>query len=215
MPRRALIERRPWLLASILAALAFIWLQNSPMPGFYLLALKALPLLLLALHALLSHRGSDGSLLAGMLTCEGVGSAVIDYFVYQGTTLMIVGFGFGLGLFLMYRRPVMSSSQKGLVVALLFLTPGIAFLLAPPGMKMTALFYGAAGGGMAAGAWASSFPRYRVGAGSILIVAASLLAIGTSAYEASRFAALASWALFFFGNLMLSTGVTAELRARS
>lgn len=214
MPKRALIERRPWLLASILAALAFVLLENSRIPGLYLLALKASPLLLLAIYALLRHRGNDTRLLAGMLTCEGIGSALIDYFVYEGTTLVIAGFGFGLGLFLMHRRPVMPSSQKTLIVALLFLTPVIAYLVAAPGMRTMALFHGAALGGMAAGAWGSSFPRYRVGAGAIVIVTASLLAIATGTYEATQTPAMAGWLLFFFGNLMLSTGVTTELRAR-
>ena len=209
------MEGRPWLLASILAALAFAWLQNSSMPGLYLLALKAAPLFLLAAHALRSHPGNDARLLAGMLTCEGAGSVLIDHFVYEGTTLVIIGFGFGLGLFLRHRRPVMSSSQRALVGALLLVTPAIAYLLAMPGARMTALFHGAAAGGMAASAWGSSFPRYQVGAGAVVIVAASLLVIASTSFEAAQAPAIASWSLFFFGNLMLSTGVTAELRARA
>lgn len=216
MPKRALIERRPWLLGSILLALAFVWLQNSTMPGVYLLALKAAPLLMLAIYALLRHQGNDTRLLAGMLTCEGVGSALVDYFPYEAVTLIIIGFGFGIGLFVMHRRPIMAASQRGLAVALLLLTPAIAHLLAAPGSRLTALFYGLAAGGMAATAWASNFPRYRVGAGAIIIVAANLVAIAVSTdLETSRLMSQGSWPLFFFGNLMLSTGVTIELRARN
>ena len=216
MSKRALIDRRAWLMSSILAAMAFVWLENSRMPGLYLLALKASPLLLLAIYALLRHQGNDTRLLAGMLTCEGVGSALIDYFVYQGTTLMIVGFGFGLGLFFVHRRQVMSSPQKALFVALIFMTPAIAYLLAAPDVRMMALFYGAAAGGMAASAWGSAFPRYRVGAGAVLIVGASLLAIGAStSFDFAANLGKVSWSLFFFGNLMLATGVTEQVRARS
>lgn len=215
MPKRALIEHRPWLFGSILLALAFVWLQESRLPGLYLLALKAAPLLFLAIYVLLRHRGNDTRMLAGMLVCEGIGSALIDYFPYEAITLIIVGFGFGIGLFIMHRLPVLVASQKTLVVALLLLTPLVAYLLAEPDWKTAAPFFGLAAGGMAASAWGSSFPRYRVGAGAVVILAGNLVAIKASTdIETHRLLWLGSWPLFYLGNLMLSTGVTAELRAR-
>lgn len=215
MPKRALIERRPWLLGSVLLALAFVWLQDSRVPGLYLLVLKAAPLLLLAVYAVLRHQGNDTHLLAGMLVCEGGGSALIDYFPYEAITLIIIGFGFGIGLFAMHRRAVLAASQKTLLVAMLLLTPLLAYLLAEPVWKVTALFYGLAAGGMAATAWASSFPRYRVGAGAIIILVANMIAIKASTdLETHWLMWRGSWPLFYFGNLMLATGITAELRAR-
>ncbi len=33
MPQRALIEKRPWLLASVVLAVAYAWLQDGRIPG--------------------------------------------------------------------------------------------------------------------------------------------------------------------------------------
>jgi hypothetical protein len=215
MPKRALIERRPWLLGSVLLALAFVWFQDSRLPGVYLLALKAAPLLLLAVYALLRHRGSDTRLLAAMLVCEGIGSSLVDYFPYEAVTLIIIGLGFGIGLFAAHRRAAMTPSQRTLVVLLLLLTPVIAYLLADPQFRQLALFYGLAAGGMTATAWASNFPRYRVGAGAVVILTGNLVAIAAGTDPgAHALLSQGGWALFYLGNLMLSTGVTVELRSR-
>ena len=48
MPRRALAEKRPLVLASIAAALAFYYLRVSPWPEFYLIPLKGSAVALLA-----------------------------------------------------------------------------------------------------------------------------------------------------------------------
>ncbi|GFM29479.1 lysoplasmalogenase family protein [Novosphingobium sp. PY1] len=215
MPRRALIERRPWLLGSVLAALAFIWLENSRLPGLYLLGLKAAPLLFLAVYAVLRHRGNDTRMLAGMLVCEGVGTALYDYLPYASIVLIIIGFGLGIGLFTSHRRAQLTGSQKAAVTAILLITPVIGFLLASPEMRITALVFMVAVGGMAASAWASTFPRYRVGAGAVVIMAANLLAIAAEGLmQRELWMAHFAWPLFYFGNLMLSTGVTVELRSR-
>ncbi|KHK91526.1 hypothetical protein [Novosphingobium malaysiense] len=221
MPKRALIERRPWLLGSIVLALAFTWLswlQDSRIPGTYLLAVKCAPFLLLSAYALLRHRGTDTRLLATMLVLLGIGAALSDLFVYEGTVFMIAGFAIGIGLFLLHRRPGTTASQKGAAVALLLLTPLICQALARPELQAgwAPAFFGLGLGGMAASAWMSNFPRYRVGLGAVIAVVASMLAIsGAGAPDGPTLGELVGWPLFYFGLMLLATGVTGELRNRA
>lgn len=40
MPQRALIEKRPWLLASSIAGISYFFVKDSQLPGLYLMAWK-------------------------------------------------------------------------------------------------------------------------------------------------------------------------------
>ena len=52
MPKRALIERRPWLLLSIATSVAYFIVRDTAMPELYQLLLKGAPLALLAIYAI-------------------------------------------------------------------------------------------------------------------------------------------------------------------
>lgn len=213
MPHPALIERRPWLLASMVAAVAWVCLQDSRTPGLYLLVLKGVPLLLLAAYAALRHRGNDTRSLAGMLALEGVGSALWYEIPTIGLNAMLVAFLIGLTLFLTHRRAVMDSGRRASALALTLGTPLLCFFAADRADVGVPLFLGLALGGMAASAWISTFPRSRVGLGAALIVAGVVLEIAASG-GAGGALALVAWPLFYVGNLVLATGVTGELRMR-
>lgn len=218
MPKRALIERRPWLLASMACALAWVVLRGGATPGIYLLALKAAPLLLLAVYAVLRHRGNDTRSLAGMLVLEGLGSALLDIMPLIALNLLLVGYLVGLGLFLAHRRVVMDGGRRASALALTLGTPALCFFAADRAGVGVPLFLGLALGGMAASAWISTFPRSRVGTGAALIVAGNVLgiaALGAISGGLAVVVALAAWPLFYIGNLVLATGVTGELRMRS
>jgi lipoprotein signal peptidase len=218
MPGRALIERRPWLLASIASAVAFAWLQGGPLPGVQLLVLKAAPMLLLAAYALLRHRGNDTRILGLMIILEGIGAAFSDMFEDMASMVMALGFAFGIGLFVVHRRERPSASQKALAVALLLLTPVICQLVVHPGALAgwAPAGFGLVLGGMAASAWMSRFPRYRVGIGAVAIVIASILALyALRLVEGGSLAQGLAWPLLYVGNLLMATGITGELRARA
>jgi hypothetical protein len=217
MPKRALIERRPWLLASMACAVAWVVLQGVATPGAYLLVLKAAPLVLLAVYAVLRHRAGDTRSLAGMLALEGLGSALLDYAPLIALNLLLVGYLIGLGLFLTHRRVVMDGGRRASALALTLGTPLLCFFAANRAGVGVPLFLGLALGGMAAAAWISTFPRSRVGLGAALIVAGNVLgiaAMGVIEGGSALVAALAAWPLFYIGNLVLATGVTGELRMR-
>lgn len=214
MPHPALIERRPWLLASMALAIAWVWLRDGTLPGLYLIALKGAPLVVLAIYAGLRHRGNDTRSLAGMLALEGVGTALWYEIPVIGLNAMMIAFLIGLTLFLVHRRAVMDSGRKASALALTLGTPLLCFFAADRAGVGVPLFLGLALGGMAASAWISTFPRSRVGLGAALIVAGVVLDIAASGGSGGLLA-LAAWPLFYVGNLVLATGVTGELRMRA
>lgn len=217
MPKRALIEKRPWLLASIVAALAYYLLADSAVPGVYLLVLRGPPFLLLAIYALLRHAGTDSRLLAAALTLSAAGVMAIELTLYAGMLLLIVSYGTAIALYLRHRREHTTPSQKAAAAALLLLTPAIAWLLpedraAAPALAVAAL----ALGGMAAAAWMSSFSRYRVGSGAVLLVAATLLDVArTGPFAMNGLPDMLTWPLYYLGQFMICTGVIRSLRARA
>lgn len=217
MPKRALIERRPWLLASMACAVARIALRDSATPGLYLVVLEAAPLLLLAVYAVLRHRGNDTRSLAGMLALQGIGSALMDYAPLLGLNALVVAYLLGLTMFLVHRRGVVDDGRKASALVLTLGTPLLCFFAAERAGVGVPLFLGLALGGMAASAWISTFPRARVGVGAALIVVGNILAIaalGTGGDGVASLIALAAWPLFYLGNLVLATGITGELRMR-
>lgn len=213
---RALAEKRPFLLASIVAALAFYYLRSGPWPELWFIPLKGAATGLLALYAWLRHGSQDARLLAMMLSIAAVGDMVAEF---DGAAAHVLYFGYhviALMLYLRHRRAVMTRSQKGAVVALLLLPPMIlSMLTGDAGGGPIAITYGLVIGGMAAGAWASNFPRYRVGAGAVLFLGADLLYFaGTGPLTGSAVPQIFIWPLAYVGQLLIATGVVTTLRKR-
>ena len=73
MPRRALAEKRPLLLASIVAALAFYYLRWGPWPELYLIPLKGAATGLLAVYLWLRHSSPDARLMAWAFGAASLG----------------------------------------------------------------------------------------------------------------------------------------------
>lgn len=220
MPKRALIERRPWLAGSIVSAAAWGILQGGETPGVYLLALHGGALALLAAYAILRHRGRDTQLLAAMLGLQAISVILFDLASPWAMTFLFFSYMVGLSLFLTHRLLSPDISHRIGAAALTLGTPALCFFIAWRAGIAIPVFYGLALGGMAAAAWISTFPQGRVGVGGVLLVAGNT--IGLSALvdaggrgELADWRAVLSWALFYLGNLALATGVTGELRNRS
>jgi len=215
MPERALAERRPWILASVALAIVFWFAKDGRVPGLYLLALEAAPLLLLAVYAWLRLRRPEGRMLAAMMATVGVGVALVEFFAWAGATVLMLGSGLGIAIVVSHRRVPLHPITKAAALALIVLTPAACYFLAEAPENVTAGFYGLAVGGLAAGAWTSSLPRAQVGAGAVLLVAASLVAIaGAGPLYPSRLPGLVTWPLFYLGNCLFCTGVVQRLRPR-
>lgn len=216
MARRALAEKRPFLLASIAAALAFYYLRWGPWPELYLIPLKGSAVALLAIYLRLRHSSADARLMAWALAAASLGDMAIEVDRTIGGLLFFAGHVMALGVYLRNRRPRLTPSQKATVVALLLVTPLLAWLLpAERGQAPNVALYALALGAMAAGAWASVFPRYRVGAGAVLFVVSDLLLFAqTGPLQGSIVPEVLVWPLYFLGQLLIVVGIAQTLRKR-
>ncbi|MCJ2181427.1 hypothetical protein MTR62_01705 [Novosphingobium sp. 1949] len=217
MPRRALIERRPWLLCSLALAFLYGWvlLTRTPLAGLYLMALSGAPFGLLAAYALLRHKGSDTQGLGLMLGLEGVATGLSSVFPDATMMVMLFGWAAGLTLFLRHRAATPDLNRRIGAAALLLGTPAMCYVAASQSDASVPLFYGLLLGALAASAWMSTFAQGRVGIGGVLVVFGGVLQITVPDYlSAQNGQAPIAWLAFYFGNLVLATGVTGELRLR-
>lgn len=216
MSRRALAEKRPLILASIAAALAFYYLRVSPWPEVYLIPLKGSAVGLLAIYLWQRHSSPDARLLAWAFGAASLGDMAIEVDRTIGGLLFFLCHVLALGVYLRNRRPLLAPSQKWAVAALLLLTPAIAwFLPADRALAPSVALYALALGAMAAGAWASVFPRYRVGSGAVLFVVADLLLFAEMGPLAgSPLPEYLAWPIYYLGQLLIAVGVAQALRKR-
>jgi uncharacterized membrane protein YhhN len=107
-------------------------------------------------------------------------------------------------------------SQKLLAIAIFLLTPVIAYGLPPTTDEAVQVAaYSVILAAMAAMAWSSNFPRYRVGLGAVLFVISDLLIFAELGPLAnSKVSGIAIWYLYYFGVLMIAVGVAQTLVKR-
>lgn len=210
MARRALVDSRPWLLASLVAAVAFYLLRDSALGGFYLALVKGAACAALATYALRRSRSREGVLIAAVMGISALADMAIEFSFTAGGALFFVAHVVAITLYLRFPRLKPTTSQKLAGVALLVMTPLLAWLLTqdwPPTLYAVSL------GGMAASAWLSLFPRYRVGAGAVMFVASDMLIFsGMGPVDLGELPHYAIWPLYYFGQFLICTGVIQTLR---
>ena len=214
MPKRALIERRPWLLASLVAGLSFTFVKDGALAGLFKILWKGAGVSFLAIYALLRAPGRDGKLLAAVMAFGAAGDMAIEISLEAGAAFFFVGHVIAVALYARHRRARLAQSQKAAAAALLLGTPLIAFLLPADRSAAPAVaLYAMALGGMAAAAWSSAFPRYRVGLGAVLFVASDLLIFARMGPLAeSPLPDMLIWPLYYLGQLLICVGVVRYLR---
>lgn len=215
MPKHALIERRPWLLASIAASVLYYFLRDNPVgEGLWGLAAKGASVALLALYVLLrlpqgKHR-ADGFLLAGALALAAAGDVAIELSFTVGGAIFAAAHVVAVVLNLRNRHPRPSPTQKLIGAGLLLGTPAVSFVLSGDAMvTLYATFLGT----MAAAAWMSHYPRYRVGTGAVLFVVSDWLIfarMGTVDLEPLNTVLI--WPLYYAGQVMIATGIIQCMR---
>lgn len=217
MPKRALIEQRPWLLASLIAGISFWFVKDSALPGLYQIAWKGAGVALLAIYALVRHPARDARMIALVMAFGALGDMALEVNFQIGAFSFMLGHLAGIALYLRHRRDVTTPSQKALTVVLLIGTPAIAWLLPTDrSMAWPVAIYALTLGGMAGAAWASSFPRYRVGIGAVMFVLSDLLIFARMGPLAQNaLPDLLIWPLYYFGQFLICVGVIGTLRERS
>lgn len=210
MARAALIEHRPWLLASLVAAVAYYAMREMPIPGIQLALLKGMGVALLAAYCWVRAPGSDGRLISSVMAFGAIGDIAIEFSFIAGGGAFFVGHLLAVALYLRNRRPQPSGSQKLAGLALLVSTPVISwFLSRDAGVTLYATGLGA----MAATAWLSRFGRYRVGTGAVLFVVSDWLIFSRmGAIDLAPLPDLLIWPLYYFGQFLIATGVVQALR---
>lgn len=210
MPKRALIQHRPWLLASLAAAIAFYFLRDDAIPGVWLYLLKGAGVGLLAVYALRRAHGFDGALITLALALSAAADAVLEISFEAGGALFAASHVAATVLYLRNRREYLTWSQRLLGLALLIAAPLVTWWLSNS-IEVTAyaLFLGV----MAATAWTSRFPRYRVGIGAVLFVVSDWLIFSRmGTFDLGVLPDYLIWPLYFGGQLMIATGVVQTLR---
>lgn len=210
MPKRALIEHRPWLLASVGAAVLFYFLRESTIPEIWLVALKGLGVACLAFYAMRRGPGGDASILAAVMMFGALGDMGIEFDFTLGGGLFLIAHFLSIWLYLRNPREHHAPSQILLAVGLFVGTPAISWMLSN---DLMVTLYASGLGAMAATAWMSRFPRYRVGMGAVLFVVSDWLIFSRmGAFDLGVLPHYLIWPLYFTGQFMIATGVVQTLR---
>lgn len=202
------------LIASILAGVSYVAAWNLNLPQAAELTWKGLGVGLLAVYAALRARSLDGWLLAVVMVFGALGDVLLGAAgLTVGALAFLAGHLVAIGLYLRNRRPAPSRSQVALAVVLVPAVVIVAYLLpadraGAPGVAVYSLGLAL----MAATAWLSRFPRYRVGIGALMFVVSDLIIFGRGGPWPDNFATgLAVWGLYYFGQLLICVGVVRAL----
>ncbi len=204
------------LTASILAGVSYVAAWNLPLSPAAELTWKGLGVGLLAVYAALWARSRDGWLISAVMAFGALGDVLLGAAgLTVGALAFLAGHLVAIGLYLRNRRPNPSRSQVALAVVLVPAVAVIAYLLpadraGAPGVAVYSLGLSL----MAATAWLSRFPRFRVGIGALMFVVSDLIIFGRNGPWPDNFATgLAVWGLYYFGQLLICVGVVKALSA--
>ena len=123
MSKHALIEHRPWLLASVIAAVAYYFLWNNPIGGVWLILLKGAGVGLLAAYAARRTPGIDGAILVLALALAAAADMALEINFEVGGGLFFASHLVAVILYLRNRREFTTSSQKLMAVLISRFTP--------------------------------------------------------------------------------------------
>ncbi len=213
-----LAHKRPWLLASLLAGLSFpaTWLLLPIEGSFFAIIWKMAAVGLLVPFALRRHHDGEFIPLAIMLGLYALGDGLIELSMVAGAVAFAAGHLVAIWLYFRHRRVRPAFSQKLLAISIFMMTPVIAYGLPPTGgggIQVAA--YSVILAAMAAMAWSSNFPRYRVGTGAVLFVVSDLLIFARlGPLKASQLTSIAIWYLYYFGVFLIATGIAQTLVKR-
>lgn len=210
MPKRALIDHRPWLLLGIALAIAFWVVSDDAMGGLFKTVLKGGSVAALGAYALARSGRRDARILAAIMFVGAAGDVGMELDTTVGGGLFLLAHLVAIALYIQNRRPRPTGSQRLAAVALFIGVPILAWLLAHDSM---AVIYAVALGGMAATAWLSRFSRYSVGIGALLFVASDLFIFARmGGVLDERITEWFVWPLYYLGQFLIATGVMRTLR---
>lgn len=214
--RRALAEKRPYLVLSIVAALAYYYLRWIQLPELYLIPIKGSACAFLAIYAWLRHGSRSARVLAGAMALASVADMAMEMDFRVGGALFFVFHCVMLSLLVRHKRGPLEGMDSLLFVALLLGLPALGwFLPYDRNLVWATALYGLALGAMAASAWASDFPRWSVGAGAILFALSDVVIFyGLSRLPYAELSGVLVWPVYYLGQLLITVGVITTLAKR-
>jgi uncharacterized membrane protein YhhN len=214
MTAASLKPRATWLLIlALLVGAGFWFVGQHTIPRLPWITWKGGPVGLLTIWAALNARGRDGWLITAVLALGTLGDVLLELSQVWGGVAFLAGHLTAAILYLLHRRTKPSPSQIALSLVLLIGVPLIAFLLpadraAAPGIAVYATSLAV----MAASAWLSRFPRYRVGLGAVLFVASDLLIFAKMGpLSGSLIPIVLIWPLYVGGQALIAWGAVTTL----
>lgn len=216
MSRRALVEKRPFLVLSVLVAGLYYYLQGSSFPELYAIPVKGCAAGLLAVYSWLRHSSRSARLLTVALVFAALGDMLVNIDLRAGAAAFAVFHIITATLFLRHRRKRLRSGDGLMAIVLLIGTPVVAYGLPhDPDLRWPVTLYALALAAMATSAWVSDFPRISVGAGALLFVISDLLIFaGLGPLSGSPLPDRLIWPVYYAGIFLLTVGVITTLRKR-
>ncbi len=212
MSQRALIEQRPWLLASLIAGIGYWFVAGSWIPGLYLILWKGAGVGLLAIYAWRHHPVADAHRIALVMALGALGDMVLEVSFIGGAMAFLVGHLAAIALYLKHHRRVLHKSERWTTAALLLAVPIASFALT---RRPEVALYALGLGGMTSAAFASDFPRSRVALGAAMFAVSDLLIFAHMGPMAdSAIPHLLVWPLYYFGQFLITVGVIGALRRK-
>lgn len=214
MPRRALSEHRPYLLLSLLVGISYFFVADSAIGGAWLMVWKGAAVGFLAIYAAKRSTGVNGALIATVMGFGAIGDVAIEIDMVAGGAAFAMAHMVAIALFLRNLRTNRQRSQNAAALALAVFAPLLAWLVTRQSPDWpVATGYAAILGLMAATAWLSRFPRYRVGIGAVLFIVSDLLILGREGGGLGpAFADWLVWPLYYAAQFLIVTGVVQTLR---
>jgi len=207
--RKALIEHRPLLAASLLAGIAYYILASEAAESVWLIGLKGAGVGLLALYALQRTSAINGAILTIALALSAAADMVLVINFEAGGALFFASHLLATALYLRNLRPETTPNQILCTAACVIAVPAIAWGLS---LRGDIAAYSSALGIMAAAAWLSRFPRYRVGIGALLFVISDWLIFSRmGSIDLAPLPDLLVWPTYYAGQFMIATGVVQTL----
>lgn len=217
--KRAFIDSRPYLLLSLLFGISYFFLfvlSEPEVPDPLKMLWKGAGVGFLAVYALHRIRGFDGRLIATVMAFGALGDILIELDLILGAFSFLIGHCFAITLYLRLRRPKPAFSQMMFAILLVPVSVFVAWSLpfdrsAAPGFAIYTAFLAV----MAAAAWLSDFPRYRVGVGALFFIISDLFIFSSVGFlQDSAIPVWTIWPFYYFGQFLIATGVVRSLRDR-
>lgn len=211
-----LAHKRPWLLASLAFGLSYPFVTSQPWPEFYIILWKMAGLSFLVPYALRRHHNGDFAILALSLAFCALGDGLIEFDLRAGAASFIMAHLTAIFLYWRHLRVHPVPVQKIIAVLLFAIPPVLAYFLPGQGGdgRMTA-FYTLFLSAMAAMAWSSNFPRYRVGIGAILFIISDLLIFARlGPLSAATWVGPTIWYSYYAAMVLIATGIVQTLVKR-